>query len=63
VDRVFAQVEKCLVNTMTGKVGCLTTLCFQFCDCGRMTRSRCGSLGLHHMALSSIPPRRFRRTR
>src|SRR5262249_54925973 len=37
----------------------LSTLRFQPCDRKRMTRSRCGSLGLHRMALSSTPPRRF----
>src|SRR5215471_6528644 len=37
----------------------LSTLRLQPCDCGRMTPSRCGSLGLHRMALSSTPPRRF----
>jgi hypothetical protein len=37
----------------------LSTLRFQPCDRKCMTRRRCGSLGLHRMALSSTPPRRF----
>jgi len=46
-----------------GSMSCLhvplSTLREQPCDCPRMTRSRCGSLGLHRMALSSTPSRRI----
>ena len=37
----------------------LSTLHAQPRDWSRMTRGRCGSLGLHRTALSSAPPRRF----
>jgi hypothetical protein len=46
-----------------GSMSCLhvplSTLREQPCDCPRMTRSRCGSLRLHRMALSSTPSRRI----
>ena len=52
------------LSTFRGSIPCLpvllSTLRVQPCDCStRMTRSRCGSLGLHRTALSSAPPRRF----
>ena len=37
----------------------LSTLRVQPHDCPRMTRGRCGPLGLHRTALASAPPRRF----
>jgi hypothetical protein len=45
-----------------GSMACLhvplSTLRVKPCDCPGMTRSRCGSLRHHRMALSSTPPRR-----
>ena len=52
------------LRTFRGSIPCLpvplSTLHVQPCNCStRMTRSRCGLLGLHRTALSSAPPRRF----